>query len=81
VPSQTSHAIRLDGRDIKYTTTAGTRPIRLDDGKVSARMFFVAHTKYDYDADRVGSALVKIKWSHDRNGGLPHEGSSPSQAT
>ena len=44
-PSQTSHAIRLDGRDIKYTATAGTLPIRLDDGKVSARMFFVAYTK------------------------------------
>ena len=30
--SQTSHTMRLDGRDIKYTTTAGTLPIRLDDG-------------------------------------------------
>lgn len=44
-PSQTSHSIRIDGRDIKYTATAGTLPIRLDDGKVSARMFFVAYTK------------------------------------
>jgi len=44
-PSQTSHAARIDGRDIKYTATAGTLPIRLDDGKVSARMFFVAYTK------------------------------------
>src|SRR5262245_10965852 len=43
--SQTSHTIRLDGRDIKYTATTGTLPIRLDDGKVSARMFFVAYTK------------------------------------
>lgn len=43
--SQTSHAIRLDGRDIKYTATTGTLPIRLDDGKVAARMFFVAYTK------------------------------------
>lgn len=42
--SQTSHAMRLDGRDLKYTATAGTLPIRLDDGKVSARMFFVAYT-------------------------------------
>lgn len=42
--SQTSHVVRLDGRDIKYTATAGTVPIRLDDGKVSARMFFVAYT-------------------------------------
>jgi carboxypeptidase C (cathepsin A) len=44
-PSQTSHALRLDGRDIKYTATAGTLAIRLDDGKVAARMFFVAYTK------------------------------------
>jgi carboxypeptidase C (cathepsin A) len=44
-PSQTSHTIRLDGREIKYTATAGTLPIRLDDGKVAAQMFFVAYTK------------------------------------
>ena len=43
--SQTPHLIRIDGRDIKYTATAGTLPIRLDDGKVAARMFFVAYTK------------------------------------
>src|SRR5437763_10142573 len=42
--SQTSHAVRLDGREIKYTATAGTLPIRLDNGQVSARMFFVAYT-------------------------------------
>ena len=44
-PSQTSHTIRLDGREIKYTATAGTLPIRLDDGKVAAEMFYVAYTK------------------------------------
>ncbi len=43
--SQTSHTIRLDGREIKYTATTGTLPIRLDDGKIAARMFFVAYTK------------------------------------
>ena len=43
--SQTSHTIRLDGREIKYTATAGTLPIRLDNGVVVARMFFVAYTK------------------------------------
>jgi carboxypeptidase C (cathepsin A) len=48
--SQTSHAIRLDGRDLKYTATAGTLPIRLDDGKIAARMFFVAYTKDGEDA-------------------------------
>jgi carboxypeptidase C (cathepsin A) len=43
--SQTSHSIRLDGREIKYTATAGTLPIRLDNGQVAARMFFVAYSK------------------------------------
>jgi carboxypeptidase C (cathepsin A) len=43
--SQTPHTIRLDGREIKYTATAGTLPIRLDNGQVVARMFFVAYTK------------------------------------
>ena len=48
--SQTSHVIRVDGREIRYTATAGTIPIRLDDGKVAARMFFVAYTKDGEDA-------------------------------
>jgi carboxypeptidase C (cathepsin A) len=43
--SQTAHTLRIDGREIKYTATAGTLPIRLDDGKIAARMFFVAYTK------------------------------------
>src|SRR5947207_2795537 len=43
--SQTSHTIRIDGREIRYTATTGTLPIRLDDGKVAARMFFVAYSK------------------------------------
>ncbi len=43
--SQTAHTLRIDGRDIKYTATVGTLPIRLDDGKVAARMFFVAYTR------------------------------------
>jgi carboxypeptidase C (cathepsin A) len=49
-PSQTRHVLRLDGRDVAYTATAGTLPIRLDDGKVAARMFFVAYTKDGEDA-------------------------------
>ncbi len=43
--SQTSHVMVLNGEEIKYTATAGTVPIRLDDGKVAARMFFAAYTK------------------------------------
>jgi carboxypeptidase C (cathepsin A) len=44
-PSVTSHVLGLGGRQIKYTATAGTMPIRLDDGKVAAQMFYVAYTK------------------------------------
>jgi carboxypeptidase C (cathepsin A) len=43
--STTAHVIRLDGADLAYSATAGTVPIRLDDGKVAARMFFVAYAK------------------------------------
>jgi len=43
--STTSHVMRLHGAELRYTATAGTVPIRLDDGKVAARMFFVAYTK------------------------------------
>src|SRR5262245_29411962 len=43
--SQTQHTLRLDGRDIKYTATAGTLPILAEDGKLAARMFYVAYTK------------------------------------
>ncbi len=48
--AQTAHTVRIGGQDIRYTATAGTIPIRLDDGKVAARMFFVAYTKDGEDA-------------------------------
>src|SRR5438552_1744545 len=48
--AQTSHTIRIDGREIRYTATAATLPIRLDDGKIAARMFFVAYTRDGEDA-------------------------------
>jgi carboxypeptidase C (cathepsin A) len=58
--SQTSHTVRIDGREVKYTATAGTLPIRLDDGKVAARMFFVAYTK---DGDDVKSRPVSFLYN------------------
>jgi carboxypeptidase C (cathepsin A) len=48
--AQTAHTVRIGGQDIRYTATAGTLPIRLDDGKVAARMFYVAYTKDGEDA-------------------------------
>jgi carboxypeptidase C (cathepsin A) len=58
--STTSHAVTLNGRDIKYTATAGTLPIRLDDGKVVARMFFVAYTK---DGEEVGTRPLSFLYN------------------
>src|SRR4051812_12470288 len=48
--SEPTHTVRVDGRDIKYTATAGTLPIRLDNGQIAARMFFVAYTRDGEDA-------------------------------
>src|SRR5215467_6228386 len=48
--SQTAHTVRLDGREIKYTATTGTLPIRLENGQLAARMFFVAYTRDGEDA-------------------------------
>jgi len=44
-PSTTSHVLRIDGRDIRYTATAGTLPLKDAGGKVVANMFFVAYAK------------------------------------
>src|SRR2546430_1400933 len=76
--SQSSHTIRLDGREIKYSATAGTLPIRLDDGKIAARMFFVAYTR---DGEDMKTRPVSFLY----NGGpgaptiLPHMGSFAPQ--
>ena len=43
--SVTQHTMKLGGRDIAYTATVGTVPIRLDNTNIQARMFFVAYTK------------------------------------
>jgi carboxypeptidase C (cathepsin A) len=58
--STTSHTVRLDGRDIKYTATTGTLPIRLDNGQVAARMFFVAYTR---DGEDVKSRPVSFLYN------------------
>ena len=43
--STTSHTVRIGGRDVTYTATVGTIPIRLDNNQIQARMFFVAYSK------------------------------------
>jgi len=43
-PVQTHHSIRVGGRELRYTATAGRLPIKDAEGKVEAEMFFVAYT-------------------------------------
>jgi len=43
-PIVTHHQITVDGKLLKYTATAGRLPIKRDDGKIDAEMFFVAYT-------------------------------------
>ncbi len=43
-PSVTHHQITVDGKLLKYTATAARLPIKRDDGKIEAEMFYVAYT-------------------------------------
>ncbi len=43
-PVVTHHQITVEGKTLKYTATAGRLPIKRDDGKILAEMFFVAYT-------------------------------------
>jgi len=42
-PVVTHHQITVDGKLLKYTATAGRLPIKREDGKIEAEMFFVAY--------------------------------------
>ena len=43
-PVVTHHQMTLDGKVLRYTATAGRLPIKREDGKIQAEMFFVAYT-------------------------------------
>jgi carboxypeptidase C (cathepsin A) len=43
-PTVTHHQITVDGKLLRYTATAGRLPIKRDDGKIEAQMFYVAYT-------------------------------------
>jgi carboxypeptidase C (cathepsin A) len=43
-PVVTHHEMKLEGKTLKYTATAGRLPIKRGDGKIEAEMFFVAYT-------------------------------------
>jgi len=44
-PSVTHHEIRVDGKPLRYTATAGYMPMKDEEGKLKANIFFVAYTK------------------------------------
>jgi len=46
-PVITHHEIRVGGRTLRYTATAGMMPIKNRDGETEARMFFTAYTVDD----------------------------------
>jgi carboxypeptidase C (cathepsin A) len=43
-PVVTHHEIRVEGKVLRYTATAGRLPIKDAEGKIEAEMFFVAYT-------------------------------------
>src|SRR5690349_453378 len=51
-PVVTHHQVTVGGKLLKYTATAGRLPIKRDDGKIEAEMFFVAYTLDGQDAGR-----------------------------
>lgn len=51
-PIVTHHQISMNGRVLRYTATAGRLPIKREDGKIEAEMFFVAYTLDGQDAAR-----------------------------
>jgi carboxypeptidase C (cathepsin A) len=51
-PVVTHHQIALNGKTLKYTATAGRLPIKRDDGKIEAEMFFVAYALDGQDLSR-----------------------------
>jgi carboxypeptidase C (cathepsin A) len=51
-PVVTHHQATVEGKLLKYTATAGRLPIKRDDGKILAEMFFVAYTLDGQDAGK-----------------------------
>lgn len=59
-PTVTHHQITVGGRLLKYTATAGRMPIKSDEGKTEALMFYVAYT---LDGAQPGSRPVTFAFN------------------
>lgn len=51
-PVVTHHQITLDGKVLKYSATTGRLPIKREDGKIEAEMFFVAYALDGQEANK-----------------------------
>jgi carboxypeptidase C (cathepsin A) len=49
-PVVTHHQLAVNGKTLSYTATTGRLPIKREDGKIEAEMFFVAYTLDGQDA-------------------------------
>lgn len=43
--TRTQHTLKIDGRELHYTATAGTLVLRSEEGKPQAGIFYIAYTK------------------------------------
>lgn len=50
--SVTLGSLKIDGKEIAYTATAGTLPLLDDAGKITANVFYIAYTKHGEDASK-----------------------------
>lgn len=60
-PIVRQHAISVDGKELSYTTTVGLMPIRDDEGKLKAKLFYTAYTLND--VDDVGNRPLTITYN------------------
>lgn len=51
-PVVTQHEIQVGGKPLRYTATAGYLPMKDEEGKLKANVFFVAYTREGSDASR-----------------------------
>jgi carboxypeptidase C (cathepsin A) len=51
-PVVTHHQITVNGKTLNYTATTGRLPLKRDDGKIEAEMFFVAYTLDGQDTSK-----------------------------
>jgi carboxypeptidase C (cathepsin A) len=56
-PVVTKHQIKVDGKTLNYTATAGMMPIKNREGETEARMFFMAYT-LDVPSNRAARPLT-----------------------